>query len=90
MGCRCAGHLQLGIPIRPRQTIVASVQPAIVEQFNSVDRLSWVSVAFLGAGGTNLIWGKVFSRFNIKYANRGDLADYHWSWVCTFQQHVIG
>lgn len=50
------------------QTIVANVQPAIVEQFNSVDRLSWVSVAFLlGATGTNLIWGKVFSQFNIKW-----------------------
>ncbi|KAJ5257134.1 Major facilitator superfamily domain general substrate transporter [Penicillium angulare] len=37
------------------QTIVANVQPAIVEQFNAVDRLSWVSVAFLiGAAGTNL------------------------------------
>ncbi|KAK4864626.1 hypothetical protein LT330_009621 [Penicillium expansum] len=51
------------------QTIVANVQPAIVEQFNSVDRLSWVSVAFLiGAAGTNLVWGKIFSQFNIKWA----------------------
>ncbi|KAJ5124454.1 Major facilitator superfamily domain general substrate transporter [Penicillium bovifimosum] len=50
------------------QTIVANVQPAIVEQFKSVDRLSWVSVAFLfGAAGTNLIWGKIFSQFNTKW-----------------------
>ncbi|KAJ5153823.1 Major facilitator superfamily domain general substrate transporter [Penicillium coprophilum] len=50
------------------QTIVANVQPAIVEQFHSVDRLSWVSVAFLiGAAGTNLVWGKIFSHFNIKW-----------------------
>ncbi|KAJ5369522.1 Major facilitator superfamily domain general substrate transporter [Penicillium cosmopolitanum] len=50
------------------QTIVANVQPAIVGQFKSVDRLSWLSVAFLiGAAGTNLVWGKVYSQFNIKW-----------------------
>lgn len=39
------------------QTIVAYVQPAIVGQFNAVDRVSWLSVAFpIGAAGTNLIW----------------------------------
>ncbi|CAI7588689.1 unnamed protein product [Penicillium pancosmium] len=50
------------------QTIVANVQPAIVGQFKSVERLSWLSVAFLiGAAGTNLVWGKVYSQFNIKW-----------------------
>lgn len=38
-------------------TIVADVQPAIVSQFGSVDRLAWLSVAFLvGAASTTLFW----------------------------------
>ncbi|KAF7183034.1 hypothetical protein CNMCM7691_002869 [Aspergillus felis] len=49
-------------------TIVANVQPVIVSNFNSVEKLPWVSVAFLiGAAGTNLIWGKVFGQFNGKW-----------------------
>lgn len=50
------------------QTIIANVQPVIVEQFNSVEKLPWLSVAFLiGAAGTNLIWGKVYAQFNVKW-----------------------
>jgi MFS family permease len=50
------------------QTIVANVQPVIVEQFDSVSKLAWLSVAFLiGAAGTNLVWGKIFAQFNIKW-----------------------
>lgn len=38
-------------------TIVADVQPAIVERFDSITKLPWLSVAFLvAAAGTNLIW----------------------------------
>lgn len=38
-------------------TIAADVQPAIIERFNSVNKISWVSVAFMmGAGSTNLFW----------------------------------
>ena len=38
-------------------TIVADVQPAIVERFGQVDKLPWLSVAFLvTAAGTNLVW----------------------------------
>ena len=38
-------------------TIVADVQPAIVERFGDVGKLPWLSVAFLvAAAGTNLIW----------------------------------
>lgn len=49
-------------------TIVANIQPVIVEHFNSVAKLSWISVSFLiGAVGTNLIWGKVYSQFNTKW-----------------------
>lgn len=38
-------------------TIVADIQPAIVRQFASVDKLPWLPVAFLlGAASTNLFW----------------------------------
>lgn len=38
-------------------TIVADVQPAIVKRFGEVNKLPWLSVAFLvAAAGTNLIW----------------------------------
>ncbi|GKZ19209.1 hypothetical protein AbraIFM66951_008043 [Aspergillus brasiliensis] len=49
-------------------TIVANIQPTIVEDFNSVSKLSWISVAFLiGAASTNLVWGKIFAQFNAKW-----------------------
>ncbi|KAH8674491.1 major facilitator superfamily domain-containing protein [Tricladium varicosporioides] len=49
-------------------TIVAVIQPVIVTKFNSVDKLAWLSVAFLiGAAATNLIWGKIFGQFNAKW-----------------------
>ncbi|KAJ8065326.1 hypothetical protein OCU04_006016 [Sclerotinia nivalis] len=49
-------------------TIVADVQPAIVRQFSSVDKLAWLPVAFLlGASGTNLFWGQIYSQFDAKY-----------------------
>ena len=38
-------------------TIVADVQPAIVKRFGEVNKLPWLSVAFLvAAAGTNLVW----------------------------------
>lgn len=38
-------------------TIVADVQPAIVEQFHDLELLPWLSVAFmLGAASTLLVW----------------------------------
>lgn len=59
---------------------MANVQPAIVGQFKAVDRLSWLSVAFLiGAAGTNLVWGKVYSQFNIK-----------WTYIATILFFEIG
>jgi MFS family permease len=48
-------------------TIVADIQPVIVEHFNSVEKLSWLSVAFNGAAATNLVWGKIFGQFNAKW-----------------------
>jgi uncharacterized membrane protein len=39
------------------QTIVANIQPAIVDRFDSLGQLSWISVAFLlGAASSNLFW----------------------------------
>ena len=38
-------------------TIVADIQPAIVNRFGEVGKLSWLAVAFLIAAiGTNLFW----------------------------------
>ncbi|KAF7554592.1 hypothetical protein G7Z17_g2759 [Cylindrodendrum hubeiense] len=49
-------------------TIVAAVQPIIVTEFNSVDKLPWLSVAFLlGATATNMIWGRMYTQFNSKW-----------------------
>ncbi|KAF4626330.1 hypothetical protein G7Y89_g11829 [Cudoniella acicularis] len=49
-------------------TIVADIQPVIVTHFNAVDKLTWLSVAFLiGAAATNLLWGKIFGQFNAKW-----------------------
>ncbi|KAG8533219.1 uncharacterized protein KY384_002002 [Bacidia gigantensis] len=48
-------------------TIVADVQPAIVESFGDVSKLPWLSVAFLvAAAGTNLVWGKMYAQFDAK------------------------
>lgn len=39
------------------QTIVADVQPNIIAQFGSIEKLPWLSVAFLLAtASTNLLW----------------------------------
>ncbi|KAL8927227.1 MAG: hypothetical protein Q9208_002403 [Pyrenodesmia sp. 3 TL-2023] len=49
-------------------TIVADVQPAIVERFGSIEKLPWLSVAFLvAAAATNLVWGKIYAQFDAKY-----------------------
>ncbi|CZT07193.1 related to major facilitator (MFS1) transporter [Rhynchosporium agropyri] len=49
-------------------TIVADIQPVIVKQFDSVSKLSWLSVSFLiGAAATNLLWGKIFGQFEAKW-----------------------
>lgn len=49
-------------------TIVADIQPEIVVSFNSIDKLTWISVAFLvSAASTNLVFGKIYSQFNGKW-----------------------
>lgn len=39
------------------QTIVADVQPNIIAEFGSINKLPWLSVSFLlGTASTNLLW----------------------------------
>ena len=48
-------------------TIVADIQPAIIERFGDVNKLPWLAVAFLvAAAGTNLVWGKMYAQFDAK------------------------
>jgi MFS family permease len=49
-------------------TIVAVLQPGLLEEFGHIQDLSWLSVAFLlCATATNLAWGRVYSNFNAKW-----------------------
>ena len=49
-------------------TIVADIQAVIIRDFGHVEKLPWLSVAFLlGATATNLVWGKVYGQFNCKW-----------------------
>ncbi|KAF2969068.1 hypothetical protein GQX73_g4496 [Xylaria multiplex] len=48
-------------------TIVADIQPAVVRDFQSVDKLTWLPVAFLlGAASSNLLWGQYYACFDAK------------------------
>lgn len=57
-------------------TVVAGVQPTIVRQFGSVNKLTWLSVGYLlGSTTTNLLW-YAFACLSCQYAlalskNRG-------------------
>ncbi|KAL2204886.1 putative MFS drug efflux transporter [Sarocladium strictum] len=49
-------------------TVVAAVQPIIVTEFNALDKLPWMSVAFLlAATATNLLWGRLYTQYNSKW-----------------------
>jgi MFS family permease len=49
-------------------TIVADVQPAIVEEFQSVDKLAWLASAFfLSSTAVMLPFGQFFQIFNAKW-----------------------
>ncbi|TGJ78159.1 hypothetical protein E0Z10_g10599 [Xylaria hypoxylon] len=48
-------------------TIVADIQPAIVRDFGSVNKLTWLPVGFLlGAASSNLLWGQFYAYFDAK------------------------
>lgn len=42
-------------------TIVAVIQATIIDEFDSLDDLSWSNVGFLmGATAANMIWGQIY------------------------------
>ncbi|ETN44952.1 uncharacterized protein HMPREF1541_09827 [Cyphellophora europaea CBS 101466] len=48
-------------------TIVAVIQPAIVQRFNAFEKLPWIAVGFvLGGCSMNLVYGKLYSLFDGK------------------------
>jgi MFS family permease len=49
-------------------TIVADIQPAIITDFGEINKLPWLTSAFLiAAASLNLVWGKVFTVFEAKW-----------------------
>ncbi|MCJ1391057.1 hypothetical protein MMC18_003918, partial [Xylographa bjoerkii] len=49
-------------------TIVADVQPHIINTLGEIDKLPWISVAFaLGGISTNLFWSKLYGSFDNKW-----------------------
>lgn len=53
----CAGIYSSAFLFSLDNSIVADVQPKIIEAFGSIDKLPWLSVAFaLGSASTTLVW----------------------------------
>ncbi|OJJ34594.1 hypothetical protein ASPWEDRAFT_113823 [Aspergillus wentii DTO 134E9] len=49
-------------------TIVANIQPAIVQSLDGLDKIAWLGVAFvMASSGTLLSWLQLFSVFNLKW-----------------------
>ncbi|KAH8698990.1 putative efflux pump antibiotic resistance protein [Talaromyces proteolyticus] len=48
-------------------TVVADVQPAILNTFGQIEDLPWLGVAFALGGIAILPWGKAYTIFNIKW-----------------------
>lgn len=49
-------------------TVVAVIQATIVNEFDSLNDISWINVDFLvGATATNMVWGQVYGQFNSKW-----------------------
>ncbi|KAF2459785.1 major facilitator superfamily domain-containing protein, partial [Lineolata rhizophorae] len=48
-------------------TIVADIQPAILNTFGNVEKLPWLGTAFALGGISILPWGKAYGVFNIKW-----------------------
>ena len=50
-------------------TIVANIQPTIVQDLGEIDKLPWISVSFaFAAASVQLLWGKIFMLFENKTA----------------------
>lgn len=55
-------------------TVVADVEPKIILQFGAVDKLAWISVAFIMAAvSTNLLFGQLYSQFWPKWLYIGSV-----------------
>ncbi|KAI1821330.1 major facilitator superfamily-domain-containing protein [Xylaria intraflava] len=49
-------------------TVAATIQPAVVRTFNSLDKLAWLGVAFLASSwSTAFFWGDIYARFSSKW-----------------------
>jgi MFS family permease len=49
-------------------SIVADIQPRIINTFGEIDKLPWLSVAFaLGGVATSLIWASIYTSFDAKW-----------------------
>ncbi|RJE26387.1 Major Facilitator Superfamily [Aspergillus sclerotialis] len=48
-------------------TIVADIQPSILDEFNQISLLPWIGVGFALGTMCVLPWGKVYGVFNAKY-----------------------
>ena len=49
-------------------TVIADLQPVLVERFGEIQKLPWLSVAFLlCATASNLFWGRAYTHFNVKW-----------------------
>lgn len=48
-------------------TVVADVQPNVIETFGDVSLLPWLGVGFALGGVTILPWGKAYGIFNLKW-----------------------
>ncbi|OHE97147.1 major facilitator superfamily transporter [Colletotrichum orchidophilum] len=48
-------------------TIVANIQPAIINDFGHLELLSWIGTGFALGTMFILVWGKVYGVFNIKW-----------------------
>jgi MFS family permease len=48
-------------------TVVADIQPAIIANFGEIQKLPWLTGAFLiGSASTNLVWGKIYGQMEAK------------------------
>ncbi|KAJ6125639.1 hypothetical protein N7471_012956 [Penicillium samsonianum] len=49
-------------------TVVADLQPVIVQELGGIEKIPWLSVAFLlSATATNLVWGRMYGHFTAKW-----------------------
>lgn len=50
-------------------SIVAEIQPAIIQSLGGVEKLGWLGVSFvLGTLATIIFWGKIMGLFSVKWA----------------------